>query len=432
MESPKRCIPHVLPVLLIGVGSVIRVLVCFQHNPMDYLVSDMMRHWGNGLNFPRGGYFGAADPIVYQLYIWFVQKLVGTNRALIALSASMLSLAMPWTYYRATREFGLAKTPALWTWALIACTPSLFTLYHFIMMETLLLFVEGLALWATAHYLRKGGATGFLLLVVSWTIACLTKPTIAPLAAVCVLWSWWKKTPSVREMVFAIIAVIILLLPQAIRTKVELGFFAPFGNPWLTRIQHRSGAKFIHVTFHDPHHYTIELDYISPTCLIRPMRPLSDWAIRRAFGSSVVRVSADYRNGSRDWSDAYNSLDVGWDEWLAQWGENIVVMLFAPSWPESVYPLWDGELQTVTRWMWAPLIAVVLIWNAYMFVKGRFHLLPVAVTIFALLLILQNVVTAEGRYRKPLEPLLLMNLVWLISTRGGDGQDKLENLESAE
>ena len=82
--------------------------------------------------------------------------------------------------------------------------------------------------------------------------------------------------------------------------------------------------------------------------------------------------------------------------------------------------------------MWAPLIAVVLIWNAYMFVKGRFHLLPVAVTIFALLLILQNVVTAEGRYRKPLEPLLLMNLVWLISTRGGDGQDKLENLESAE
>ena len=116
MESPKRCIPHVLPVLLIGVGSVIRVLVCFQHNPMDYLVSDMMRHWGNGLNFPRGGYFGAADPIVYQLYIWFVQKLVGTNRALIALSASMLSLAMPWTYYRATREFGLAKTPALWTW----------------------------------------------------------------------------------------------------------------------------------------------------------------------------------------------------------------------------------------------------------------------------------------------------------------------------
>jgi hypothetical protein len=28
---------------------------------------------------------------------------------------------------------------------------------------------------------------------------------------------------------------------------------------------------------------------------------------------------------------------------------------------------------------------------------------------------LQNLVIAEGRYRKPLEPLLLLNLVWIVA-----------------
>lgn len=53
--------------------------------------------------------------------------------------------------------------------------------------------------------------------------------------------------------------------------------------------------------------------------------------------------------------------------------------------------------------------------NVRQFLKGRFDLLPVAVTLFTLFLMLQNVATTEGRYRKPLEPLLLMNIVWCIS-----------------
>jgi len=44
---------------LIVVGSCVRILVCFQHNPMDYLWSDPLRHWMNGLLFHKGGYTGA-------------------------------------------------------------------------------------------------------------------------------------------------------------------------------------------------------------------------------------------------------------------------------------------------------------------------------------------------------------------------------------
>ncbi len=128
---------------------------------------------------------------------------------------------MPWTYYRAAREFGLRKTPALWVWALIAWTPSLFVIYHYIMMETLLLLLEGAALWMTARYLRKGGTEAFLTSIFFWTLASLTKPIVVPLAVVCVLWSWWKKSTPLRAIAAGALLAIIMLVPQAVRSKIE-------------------------------------------------------------------------------------------------------------------------------------------------------------------------------------------------------------------
>lgn len=413
MDSPNRNPYRTLVIVLIVAASVLRVIVCVQHNPMDYLFSDMARHWRNGGAFPRGGYLGAADPIMYQWYVYILRILTRDTPLAVAFSAAALSVIMPWTYYRAAREFGMQKTAALWVWALIAWTPSLFTIYHYIMMETLLLLVDGVALWMTARYLRKGTTGAFLDSLVAWTVACLTKPTVAPLAAVCVLWSIWRKATPWREIAIGGLAALLLLVPQAVRSKKELGFYAPFGNPWLTRIQHRSGMHGIRLKFHGPFHDE-DQQYYSPSCFIRPLWPLSSWAIRRASTNSVVTVRADYRNGSRDWSDAYKGLPVGREEWFAQWRENILVSLFAPSWPESNSQLWDSRLDFYARWLWAPLILLVLAWNLRTFFRRTFELVPVSVTVFTLCLVLQNVVTAEGRYRKPLEPLLLFNLVWLI------------------
>jgi hypothetical protein len=415
-----------LLVLLIVAASCVRIFVCFQHNPMDFLQSDMLRHWNNGRLFPRGGYWGAADPIVYQVYIFVLQRLTRANRQLIALASALLSVLMPWTYYRAAREFRLAKVPALWVWAVIAWTPSLFTIYHFIMMETLLLLLEGVALWMTARYLRKGGTSAFLLLVFSWTLASLTKPTVVPLAAVCFLWCWWKKSTPWRDIAIAAVMAVVMLLPQAIRTKAELGFYAPFGNPWFTKIVLRSGTKigYFHFYSHTDEHLhfhatssDVEMEVGSPSALIRPLSPLSSWAMRRAYGNSAARVSIDSAYGERDWKNAYDSFNTDRDEWWAQWRENVVLFFFAPSWPESPYGHWDGRAETAFRWMWAPLIVIVLVGNFWGFAHRRFDLIPVAVTVFTLLMIFQNVVLIEGRYRKPLEPLLLLNLVWLVGGR---------------
>ena len=153
----KTQVHYVAVVVLILCASCLRAFVCFQHNPLNYLFSDSWRHWVSGLRFPRGTYFGAADPIGYQVYICVLRRITGDRSFLIALAASLLSIVMPWTYYRAARNFGLSKLPALWLWALIAWAPSLLVIYHYIMMETLLLFLDGIALWMTARYLRKGG-----------------------------------------------------------------------------------------------------------------------------------------------------------------------------------------------------------------------------------------------------------------------------------
>jgi hypothetical protein len=379
----------------------------------------------NGLLFPRGGYTGASDPILYQIYISALVRTTLGNRFLVGLASALLSVLMPWTYYRAARDFGLQKIPALWVWLLIAWTPSLFTVYHYIMMETLLLFVDGVALWMTALYLRKGGSKAFLASVFFWTLACLTKPTVIPLAGICLLWSWWKKSPSLREIAAGIALAAVLLLPQAVRSKMRLGFIAPFGNPWLTKIQHRSGKKTIYVYLRTPGRESAylpsladgEFDMVfgSPSCYIEPLWPLSHWEIRRASGDSRVTVAVNSARGSQDWENAYNSLHVGWREWLAQWRENVVLFFFAPSWPETVVHEWDAWLTYVTRWMWAPVIVFVLACNARQFVHRRFEFIPLAVTLFTLFLALQNVATAEGRYRKPVEPLLLLNLVWIVS-----------------
>lgn len=417
-----RSLHFKLLVLLIVAGSCFRVFIVFNHNPMDSLWGDMMRHWQNGLRFPRG----TADPIGYQLYMFILQRLTGSNRFLIGLACSALSVLMPWTYYRAARIFGLDKVPALWVWALIAWTPSLIMIYRFIMMETLLLLLEGAALWATARYLRRGGTQAFLLFVFSWTLACLTKPTVLPLAAICLLWMLWKKTPSLRQIAWASALALVMLIPSSVRNYIQLGFVAPLGNSWLTRIQLRCGAKRLDLDFYTRAvpavGYHPELakhsgEAISPSCWIRPLEPLSDWAIRRAWGDSKVLIVVDAAYGERDWKAAYARYTPDADEWLAQWRENIILFFFAPSYPETLEPLWDTYLEYLGRWLWAPLILVIFLGNARQFLRGTFDFIPVAVTLYTAGFALQNIVIMEGRYRKPVEPLLLLNLVWLLCSK---------------
>lgn len=403
---------HTILMTVTGAVLSFRFFWCLQCNPLDYRFSDPARHWLNGQRIFHPDLMGASDPILYQVYIGILHLLSFDTRIIPGFLTGLLSVLMPWTFYRAAREFGMRKIPALVVLLLISCTPSLFTIYHYFMMETLLLPLLGIALWMTARHLRKKTLGSFSLAVVCWMLACLTKVTVVPLALLCLLWIWFK---GPRKIVFGVIALgisILMLLPNSIRTYTQLGFVAPFGNPWLTKIQHRSGARKIEISFQGG-----RWGFISPSCVIYPLDPLSKWTMRRAFENSTVKVVVSAKNGEKDWKDACQHLGVGWREWMSQWEENIILFLFAPSWPDCNTGEWDGWLAVMSRWMWAPVIFFVLDCNIRDFLRRRFALLPVATTAFVLFLMFQNVATSEGRYRKPLEPLLLMNLVWVVSPR---------------
>lgn len=341
-RSGKRAGFTVLAAVIV-LGSLFRIFLCFHFNPLDYLFSDPLRHWRNGGQFPRGGYMGAADPIGYQVYIFCLRKLSFDNRYVVGLASALLSVLMPWTYYRSARAFGLQKLPALWVWALIVWTPSLLAIYHNIMMETLLLLLDGFALWATARYLRKGGTYPFLLMVFLWSAAVLTKPSVVPLAVICGLWSWWKRRPALRTTAAAAAMVIVMLIPQSIRSELLLGFFAPFGNVWLTKIQLRSDVMVLSVTFYPHENQYVHLNekeayrftFSSPSCYVEPLSPFSHWKIQRARTSRPAAITIDSTYGERDWKNAYQFFKPDTKVWLQLWRENIVLFLFASSWPET-------------------------------------------------------------------------------------------------
>lgn len=409
MESQKSS-SHNFLIGLIVAATVLRLSVCFYHNPLDYIFSDASRHWTNGELLFHPNLMGKCDPLPYQIFVYIVQKVTGEQRFLVALIYACLSALMPWTYYRAARELGLSKIRSLMIWTLIAWIPSLFVIFHYIMMEVMLLPLEGICLWMTARYLRKGDMASFLVCVFLWTLTCLTKPTAIALAIICLAYVWWEKSRQLRLIAVGCIAASILVIPNCIRTYHYLGFIAPTGSHWTPKILHKSDAKRISIQTSTGGHWS----FSSPSCYTQPLEPLSPWMTHRASEDSTISIQVDLKNGEKDWKEAFERLNRTWDVWLRQLAENIVIFLFAPSWPDSSQQSWDGWLNYELRWLWAPLIFLLFKLNYHEFRHGRFDLIPVAVTVLTLVLVFQNMIDMEGRYRKPLEPLLLFNLVWVL------------------
>jgi len=391
-------------------SSALRVWVCFRYNPLDYLFSDPARHWANAGRFLKPDFFGALDPIGYQTYLWVVRCVTADNRVLVAGTCATLSVLMPWVYYRAARELGMSKVASLAAWALIGFTPSLVAIYHYTMMETLLLPLVGLGLWLSARHLRQQTVASFSWAMAVWCMAVLTKTTVAPLAAACMGFVWWRTGKSPRMAIVAAALAMVALVPNALRTYLVLGFPAPLGNIWPNKIYHRSDQRDIEISWGKSHYW-----FSSPSCHSRPLAPLSPWFIERAGEKTSIKVVADPAHGARDWEDAFSTIRIGITDgrWWRQGAENVILFLFGQSWPDSDRGETMGYLNELTRWAWAPILFVVfdLNWTCFRRTR-RLHLIMVGTTALALFLTFQNMALMEGRYRKPLEPLLLLNLVW--------------------
>lgn len=403
--------------LLLGVAlcaTLLRFAYPFFAHPLDFLFSDPLRHWQNAERFFAPDLMSAMDPPVYQLWLRGVRALAGAeNRGGLSALQGLLCAVTPWGYAAALREAGTRRRWALVALVVLALHPSLWAIYRFFMIETLLLPLTGLALWASVAAWRRAHGGLFLLAVLLWTLAVLTKSTVAPAALVSLAFAWWRLPARIPAAMLAAALAALMVVPAGLRTQATLGSFEPTGSPWISRLYHVSDTRMIRFSWGNRAHY----DFASPAMFDPVFAPFSDWTpadSRQNFAASF-RFDPALRLLDVRAAIAHDTRTPERQAMMAL--ENAAVLLFGHSWPDNNPDRLEDRLTMALRWLWASAIVALAAGAAAQFRRSRADPIVVAATAMTLALLLQPVFTVEGRYRKPLEPFVILGLVRLAGTR---------------
>lgn len=415
-DLPRRTrLLHGLLLASLIAACVYRVWLIFRFNPVDHIWSDPQRHWEQGINALRSDPMAMIDPVMYQLYIGMLGKLTLKNPLLVAYWTSILSLAGPWLWYRFLRELlpGAAKrTWALAGWAIFAALPSWSAIYSYFMQETLMIPLLGGALWATWRCRRKGDVGSFLVAVVIWIIVGLTRGICIPLAAVAMTWLWLVQGGKLPRAAWSLVMLVAVLGPLTIRAYQMTGLIAPNGIGTMVQLYSRSGAQGYQIGFtRQGAHW--EYGFTSPAVLKPPFAPFSDWQSSR---QGIVRFDIDLDAGSRDWEAASARIQWDADTAVRLTGDNLILLFFSESWPDTNLERDIGKINYWLRWLWAPLGLVVLVLTVVLWRHQRERMLPVLILAWFVVQGVFPLAVNEGRYRKPFEGLILAQGLLLAAT----------------
>jgi SAM-dependent methyltransferase len=383
-----------------GVVLLWRLLFPFFDSPLLHLFSDPARHWANGERFFAPDLIGAGDPFLYQLWIYLLRLASHGDAPTIVLACGLLCAAMPYGWYRALHEL-LPRAQALAGGVIIGLVPAFVGIYAYFMTETLLLTLTGFAFWATFRCARKQTLAAFALASVLWVCAIFTRSIALPMAVLCLGTLWVTQPQRLAKAMTAVAAFCILAVPAGLHVRSTLGFFAPLGNVYLSQIYSASGKHDISINagplgawgFGTPSFY-------NPT-----FYPFSAWTTDRR-GTAYIRINV--ARGRASWLEEKKRIDsLRTFPWRRQYEENLIYLLFAQSWPDNDPNALSGLASVWTRWLWPPLMLIVA-WGALRRrFRGREWLLPACALGMLLFLAIQRDGIIEGRYRKPIDPVLV-------------------------
>lgn len=414
VASPRLGWSHWVLYVIIALGCCWRCYDVWVHNPMDHIWSDPQRHWDHAKDPLMASPMVVFDPPVYQIWLSVVQKFTLGIPELIAIYASLLSVVTPWCWYRFLREYLSSRTLALVGWALFTILPSWFGIYSYFMTETLFLPLLGVSLWMTVRATRKRTTSAFMVMVGFWTLTGLTRGIAIPLAGVSALLVWLYHPQKLRSALWSAVMVTAVLAPLAYRNHHLFYLWAPHGNGWLNKIYAESGAREIKLhLFRNGAQW--EYGFGSPSIDARPFEPLSDWTSQRA---GTVDVTVDFTQGTKDWKTA---LDASAKHGIERWHlhvENLIYLFFANSWPDNNPDYLTGRLANLSRWLWAPAFLLMVVASAIHWreVLARPYL-PLLIAVWLFFQGWMLLVPNEGRYRKPLEGLLIVQMLVLIDSK---------------
>lgn len=396
--------------------SLTRIWYIFTYNPVQHIWSDPARHWEQGIDVLRADLMALTDPIGYQMYVALLAKFTLKIPALVAYCTALLSLAGPWLWYRFFRELQSSKTLALAGWACLSFLPSWIAIYGYFMQETLMLPLLGAALWATWRCRRKASVASFLVMVLLWIAAGLTRGIAIPLAAVACTWLWLLQDQKWSKAACSALALLLIMGPLTYRSYYTVNHFAPHGMGHLNVVYAQSGKKVIEIASQRQGGRWVH-GFGSPSTGAEPFRPFSDWKTQR---TGTVRINVNLDKGMEDWRREMDAIDMSFSDYLWITKENLIFLFFAESWPDTNLARAVDVAGAAIRFIWAPLFVVILVgivWH-----RRKFHgywLLPAMLMAWFVVQALIPIAVNEGRYRKPYEGLAVAQLLlWIAVVRG--------------
>ena len=412
----------------IAVGIIYRVVDIFSFNPIHNIWSDPQRHLEQGVDVLRNDPMSMTDPILFQLYMGALMQLTLKIPALVAFYTSILAISGPWIWYRFFRELQENKLYALIGWAVLSILPGWIGIYSYFMQETLMLPLLGLALYCTWRCKRKATLTSFAIMVLVWALAGLTRGICIPMAAIATLWVWSLQDHKISRALLGFVILVAILGPLTYRAYSSMNIFAPHGIGHLNLIYAKSGKQEIDIRYHRE---GARWRYIfkSPAMMTPPLEPFSDWESSR---EGKVIVSIDIDKGMSDWKLAFDQYPWTFARYWTLTRENLLFLFFAPSWPDSNKERLSGAINHYSRWIWAPLSMLCLLWTMWQgwrYFKNSAErssvlktvnmpwLLPAIIFIWFVVQGFLAISVNEGRYRKPLTGLLVAQFICLMAVR---------------
>lgn len=397
-------------------ASLVRIIIPFQVNPLSWLITDPLRHWEHATLSPAFAPMRAIDPVMYQLFLAAIVRVTEDGAIRLALYSGLLSAITPWLWYFWFREL-LAARPylALCGLLLIAWLPSWIGIFSYFMTETLLLPLLGFSFWLTWKAIRTGNFGAYALASTGWLLACMTRVVALPSAFFSVIWMLRDGKERRARLILLAVLSLILLVPAAWRSYVMIGIASPFGIPSINSIYLLSGKKSVEITFLKDHGQRKDCRFFeSPSFLIDTFAPLAHW---KTWREGTLHLTIDLDKGaSHDLAAALKDNLPDAPELMRILLETDAYTWFQPSWPDETrrdFWIFDPAL---IRWVWAPLALVVVTINIWLACRERrIELLPLLVTVTIVLITFFPSAVGEGRYRKPVEGLLIANALFLIA-----------------
>jgi hypothetical protein len=414
---------------LICIGSWSKIQNALVFNPLENIFSDPARHFSLAQKALSTDPFSVIDPIGYQVWLGIVLKITSTDKLAVGLYAGILSVFTFFFWFLALSKMLSNRWLILVAGVIFAWMPSWTGIFSYFMNETLLLPLLGLSLYLTFKEIKHPDSVNWWLLCAVWVIASLTRLIALPLAMVaigCLVikkpnlrnFSWVKQVQTYVDFkkiaVFGIVLVV-FSIPLGYRSSLVLNTFAPFGHQGMNQIYYNSGKKIVKMELTKNETVLGAWEFGSPSVFNSTLEPLSDWKSQRE-GEVNIKINLD--NGQQDWDETLKNQPFDMKLKLQNWFENSVFLFLGASWPDN-NPKRSVEYWSLqTRWVWLPLFLVVLAGNLIYFLKQkRLSLVSLLFLVGWSVAIFLPVAIAEGRYRKPLEGLTLLNLFWLIDIR---------------